>query len=97
MFPTDRSSVQQCFFVSTAHLYDLLYRNVEKLRQLDILPFHNEKMMTRSRQDNEAMQVLESQTQQVKVQEIEHYATALLWKSIALKLRGALQSVLAEY
>ncbi|XP_026056216.1 uncharacterized protein LOC113041867 [Carassius auratus] len=64
MGTTDQAPVQQCFFISTAHTDDLLYRNVERLWQLDVLPFRNEKLVVRSRQDNEAMQLLESQTQQ---------------------------------
>ncbi|XP_016132499.1 uncharacterized protein [Sinocyclocheilus grahami] len=96
MCTTDQAPVQQCFFISTAHTDDLLYRNVERLWQLDVLPFHNEKLVVRSRQDNEAMQLLESQTQQVSVQGVQRYATPLLWKPDALKLKGSMQSVLAN-
>ncbi|XP_042615149.1 uncharacterized protein LOC122145431 [Cyprinus carpio] len=36
MCTTDQAPVQQCFFISSAHTDDLLYRNVEELWQLDI-------------------------------------------------------------
>lgn len=96
MCTTDQAPEQQCFFISTAHSDDLLYRNVERLWQLDVLPFRNEKLVVRSRQDNEAMQLLESQTQQVSVQGVQRYATPLLWKPDALNLKGFMQSVLAN-
>lgn len=96
MCTTDHAPVQQCFFLSTSHLDDLLYRNVEWLWQLDVLPFRDEKLVVRSRQDKEAMDLLESQRQQVTVMGVQRYATPLLWKPGALKLKGSMQSVLAN-
>ncbi|CAM4638688.1 unnamed protein product [Leuciscus chuanchicus] len=96
MSTTGREPVQQCFFVSTDHPDDLLYRNVERLWQLDVLPFRNEKLVVRSRQDKEAMQLLESQTQRVNVRGVQRYATPLLWNSGAPELQGSMQSVLAN-
>lgn len=85
---TDHAPVQQCFFTSTTHPDDLLYRNVERLWQLDVLPFRNEKLVVRSRQDKEAMQLLESRTQRVTVDGVQRYATPLLWKAGAPKPRS---------
>ncbi len=77
---SDHAPVQQCFFITTAYPDDLLYRNVERLWQLDVLPFCNEKLVVRSKQDKEAMHLLESQTQRLTVDGVQRYATPLLWK-----------------
>lgn len=39
------SSVQQTLFMPTACPNDLIYHNVEKLWQLDILPYQNKKLV----------------------------------------------------
>ncbi len=88
------SSVHQCLFVSTACPGDLLYRNVEKLWQLDILPYRNEKLVVRSREDQEAIKLLESKTQRIQVNNVQRYASPLLRKPGALKLTGTIQSVM---
>lgn len=45
---------------------------------MDILPYRSEKMVIRSQQDQEALNMLETQTVQVKVDGVERYATPLL-------------------
>ncbi len=77
------SSVHQCLFVSTACPDDLLYRNVEKLWQLDILPYRNEKLVVRSREDQEAIKLLECKTQRIQLNDVQRYATPRDWSSIA--------------
>ncbi|XP_039514870.1 uncharacterized protein LOC120469772 [Pimephales promelas] len=93
---TGQEPVQQCFFISTDHPDDLLYRNVERLWQLDVLPFRNEKLVVRSRQDKEAMQLLASETERVNVKGVQRYATPLLWNPGTPELKGSMQSVLAN-
>lgn len=48
------------------------------LWQVDILPFRNEKQITRSREDIEAIDLLKSKTKRVDVKGILRYATPLL-------------------
>lgn len=50
---TSRLSPQQCLFTSLRSSNDL-YADVEKLWKMDILPYRNEKVLTRSRQDQES-------------------------------------------
>lgn len=71
---TGHTPVQQSLFISTAYPDELFIRNVERLRQLDVLPFRNEKLVVRPKQDKEAMHLLESQTQRVIVKEEQRYA-----------------------
>ncbi len=47
---------------------------------MDILPFKSEKQVTRSREDQEALQLLESKTIRVEHNNVHHYATSLLRK-----------------
>lgn len=71
----------------------MLYRNVEELWQLDVLPYRNEKLVVRSREDQEAIKLLESRTQRIMVEGVQCYATPLLRKSGAPKL-STIQSVM---
>ncbi|KAK3510264.1 hypothetical protein QTP70_032583 [Hemibagrus guttatus] len=57
-----------------------LKRDVEKLWQLDVLPFQCEKQVTRSREDRQAINFLETKTTLVEVNCILRYATPLLRK-----------------
>lgn len=91
---TSHSSVHQCLFVSTACPDDLLYRNVEKLWQLDILPYRNEKLVVQSREDQEAITLLECRTQRIEVDYVQRYATPLLRKPGAPKPTSTIQSVM---
>lgn len=84
----------QCLFTSTTNSYTELKRNVEKLWQVDTLPYRNEKLITRSKQDKEAMELLEKKTIRVKVDGIERYATPLLRMENAPKLNAPKESVM---
>lgn len=55
-----------------------LLRNVERLWQIDTLPYINEKTVTRSRQDNLALDLLQSKTVRIDVDGVMRYATPLL-------------------
>lgn len=74
---TSRLSPQQCLFTSLRSSNDL-YADVEKLWKMDILPYRNEKVLTRSRQDQESIQILQDKTLRVDVKGIQRYATPLL-------------------
>ncbi|XP_014876949.1 uncharacterized protein LOC106939156 [Poecilia latipinna] len=93
---SDQALVQQCLFTSFVSPEDLLYRNVERLWQLDVLPFRNEKIVVRSREDQEAMNLLETKTQRLKIEGICRYATPLLRKPGAPTLSSSIHSVIAH-
>lgn len=69
---------QQCLLTSVAPQVSELMKHVEKLWQVDIVPFRNEKLVTRSRQDQEAICILETRTVRIEVEGIRRYATPLL-------------------
>ncbi|XP_028301819.1 uncharacterized protein LOC114462917 [Gouania willdenowi] len=92
----EQSPVQQCLFTSVVSPDDLLYRNVERLWQLDVLPFRNEKLVVRSREDQVAISLLETKTQRIKEGGVCRYATPLLRKPGSPKLNGSAHSVMAH-
>lgn len=69
---------QQCLYTSCSPLSVELQRNVEKLWQVDVLPYKSEKEVTRSKEDHEALQILEARTRRVDVKGVLRYATPLL-------------------
>lgn len=69
---------QQCLFTVTSSSYTNLYRQAEKLWQLDVLPYRSEKLITRSKQDQDALSLLEAKTTRVIVDGVARYATPLL-------------------
>ncbi len=71
-------SGQQCLFTSMSTPEIDLLKQVERLWQIDVLPWQSEKMSTRSRQDQEAMKILESKTVRLEVDGVKRYATPVL-------------------
>lgn len=69
---------QQCFLTTLSSPPDDLYKHVEQLWKPDVLPYRSDKLVTRSRQDNEAVEILESMTKCVNDGDILRYATPLL-------------------
>ena len=55
-----------------------LQRNVEKLWQVDVLPFRGEKQVTHSREDQQAIDLLELKTTRVNINGDLRYTTPLL-------------------
>ncbi|XP_035990493.1 uncharacterized protein LOC118562319 [Fundulus heteroclitus] len=86
----------QCLFMSTMSPAAELFNQVEKLWQLDILPYRNEKLVTRSRRDQEAMNLLEAKTRRVEVDGVLRYATPLLRVSNMPTLTAQPEAVLAS-
>nr|XP_055033759.1 uncharacterized protein LOC129422083 [Misgurnus anguillicaudatus] len=68
---------QQCLYITTVSNRDDLIQHVERLWQVDTLPY-NTKMVTRSKQDKEAYTLLQNATIRVTVDGIQRYATPLL-------------------
>ncbi|XP_067280639.1 uncharacterized protein [Pseudorasbora parva] len=74
----EQLSPQQCFFLSLTPAELELKRDVERLWQIDAFPYRYEKQATRSREDQEAISLLEAKTTRVEVDGILRYATPLL-------------------
>ncbi|XP_035235202.1 uncharacterized protein LOC118206521 [Anguilla anguilla] len=68
----------QCLFTAISSPSAELFRQVERLWQLDTLPFKSERLVTRSRQDKYAVDLLETDTTRVEVDGVHRYATPLL-------------------
>ncbi|XP_042069251.1 uncharacterized protein LOC121812105 [Haplochromis burtoni] len=70
---------QQCLFTTAIppQVSELL-KHVEKLWQVDVVPVPEGKVVTRSREDNYAVSLLEQKTVRVDVEGIQRYATPLL-------------------
>ncbi|KAJ8410827.1 hypothetical protein AAFF_G00187840 [Aldrovandia affinis] len=62
------SHQQQCLFLATTSQAAELFKQVEKLWQLDTLPYRSERLVTRSRRDQEATNLLEAKTTRVEVE-----------------------------
>ena len=69
---------QQCLHIGTQSSSKELLHHVEKLWQMDVLPYRSEKVPTRSRQDHEAVCLLETKTVRMDVDGVCLYATPLL-------------------
>ncbi|XP_073764219.1 uncharacterized protein [Danio rerio] len=85
---------QECFFVSCAKPDSELFNQVENLWKLDILPYRSDKVVTRSRQDAEAIRILEEKTVRINVEGVKRYATPLLWKESLPPLNAPKEAVL---
>ncbi|XP_026053029.1 uncharacterized protein LOC113039346 [Carassius auratus] len=85
---------QQVLFTSLSPKHTELMRNVTKLWELDILPYRNEKQVTRSREDQAALEILNKGTVRVDVNGIQRYATPLLRKSSMACLNASEEAVM---
>ncbi|XP_065144932.1 uncharacterized protein [Paramisgurnus dabryanus] len=66
-YTKQQATSQQCLHISTLSSTSELLQSVERLWQLDVLPYRSEKLVTRSRQDQEAVRLLEAKTKRVEV------------------------------
>lgn len=87
---------QQCLNISIVSPSNELFIHVQKLWQLDVLPYRNEKLVTRSKQDKEAINLLETKTKRIDIDGIEHYATPLLRVRHMPKLQATKEDVMAN-
>ncbi|XP_029965347.1 uncharacterized protein LOC115401351 [Salarias fasciatus] len=69
---------QQCLFTSVTSPMAELMKHVERLWQMDTVPYRNEKLVTRSREDQTAIRTLETKTIRVEIDGVHRYATPLL-------------------
>lgn len=95
-FLSSQLSPQQCLLTSTLSPEAELFNNVQKLWQMDTLPYRSEKLITRSRQDTEAVQILEEKTIRVAIRDSQRYATPLLWKRNLPPLQSTKEAVTAH-
>ncbi|XP_034559382.1 uncharacterized protein LOC117827042 isoform X1 [Notolabrus celidotus] len=89
----ESSEPTQCLFTLQASPYTDLKQHVEKLWQVDTLPFRNEKLITRSKQDQEAINLLNAKTTRLHIDGAERYATPLL-KTAPPELKAPYESVM---
>lgn len=90
---SERSVIQSLLITGTSPEADL-YRAVERLWKVDVLPYQSEKVITRSKQDTEALTQLDNHTMRVEINGVAHYATPLIHKPNAPKLQAPKESVL---
>lgn len=89
-------SAIQCLFTNSHSPTTELFQHVSKLWQMDVLPYRNEKLVTRSKQDTAAVKRLEDQTIRVEVDGVHRYATPLLWKENKPMLHAPKEAVLGH-
>ncbi|KAI3373427.1 hypothetical protein L3Q82_022037, partial [Scortum barcoo] len=87
---------QQCLFTSCASPEAELFSHVERLWQMDILPYWSERLISRSRQDAKAIRRLEEKTIRVTVDGVRCYAIPSLWKENRPPLHATQGAVLAQ-
>ncbi|KAK0142848.1 hypothetical protein N1851_019212 [Merluccius polli] len=67
------ASKQQCLFTATVSLTSELFKNVERLWQIDTLPYSSEMQVTRSKQDQQALNLLQASTVRVNVDGVQRH------------------------
>lgn len=87
---------QQCLFTVAQRDTADLHTQVERLWQMDVLPWRNEKTSATSRQDQEAVALLEAKTVRVKVDGVQRYGTPLLRVKNMPQLRAPKEAVLPQ-
>ncbi|XP_073721654.1 uncharacterized protein [Misgurnus anguillicaudatus] len=85
---------QQTLFTSVTSQQAELMRNVSKLWELDTLLYRSEKQVTRSREDKEALDLLDKETTRVSLNGVQRYATPLLRRSDMALLNAPKEAVM---
>ncbi|KAL7834760.1 hypothetical protein SRHO_G00290070 [Serrasalmus rhombeus] len=87
-------SLQQCLHTSMVPDAAELFQCVEKLWRVDTVPFHREQDCTRSGQDHDVMEMLDTKTVCIEVEGMYRYAMPLLRKRDIPLLRSSEAAVL---
>ncbi|XP_073782539.1 uncharacterized protein [Danio rerio] len=87
-------TTQQCLHTSISSPTLELMQNVERLWKMDALPYQSTRLAVRSKEDKEALELLEVKTKRVQDAGIFRYATPLLRKQGVPPLRAQKESVL---
>lgn len=86
---------QDCLFTASVSQQESeLLKHVQRLWQLDTVPYKSEKEVTRSKQDQEALELLAEKTVRTEVNGILRYATPLLRHSKMSHLNVTKESVM---
>lgn len=88
------TSTQQCLFKPTVSPMSELFKNVKRLWQIDTLPYMSEKQVTRSKQDHQPLNLLQTSTVRVNVDGVQRYATPLLRRANSTTLQAPMEAVL---
>ena len=88
------ASNQQCLLTATVSPTSELFKNVERLWQIDTLPYTSEKHVTRSKQDQQALNLLQTSSVRVNVEGVQRYATPLLRRTNSTLLQAPMEAVL---
>ncbi|XP_054623571.1 uncharacterized protein LOC129176971 [Dunckerocampus dactyliophorus] len=88
------ASEQQCLLTVTDSPTYELFKNVGRLWQIDTLPYANEKQVTRSKQDQQALDLLQTSTIRITIDKVERYATPLLRRDNSTTLHAPKEAVL---
>lgn len=86
----------KCLHVSIFTPSTELLQHVERLWQLDVMPYRSEKVVSRSRQDQEAIDLLEKKTVRIEVEGTQRYGTPLLRVKNMPKLQAPKEAVLSH-
>ncbi len=89
-------STPQCFHITTTSTNAEQFKNVERLWQVDTLPYVNEKTATRSKHDHYALSHLQTHTTRTEVSGVMRYATPLLRRPNAELLKAPKEAVMAN-
>ncbi len=84
--------LQQCLHIMTAPTRDELYQHVERLWQIDTIPYNGE-VITRSKQDQQCYNLLQTATVRVNVDCVQRYATPLLRRTPIALLHAGKEAV----
>lgn len=87
-------SHQQCLFTTVSPQTTELMKNVQRLWQMDVLPFRSDKLVAWSKEDHEAIALLEAKTTRVEVDGVLRYATPLLRKRQAPPFQATEETVM---
>lgn len=87
---------QQCIFTVTQYPTADLHSQAERLWQMDVLHWQNEKTSARSHQDQDAVAFLEAKTVKVEVDRVQRFATPLLCGKNMPQLRAPKEAVLPQ-
>ncbi len=87
-----QKGLQQCLHIMTAPTRDELYQHVERLWQIDTIPY-NEKVITRSKQDQQCYNLLQTATVRVNMDCVQRYATPLLRRTPIALLHAGMEAV----
>lgn len=72
------STPRQCLLTSLVPVQDELLHHIQKLWQLDTVPYRECKEVSHSKQDQETLQLLDLKTLTLEIEGVHHLATPLL-------------------